>query len=722
MDDSNQNDGRDGLAKYLLGTLLARWVAQRLKVEPNWRRHFAAFTNHPEFDTKGTWNLPDNAKKGCSDTFPDLTAQKCNSAFALLARSVFSGNRVNFSLVADELSHMDGAIGAVHESGDAERAERQNLELPAETDGGDGLGLPEVPPELPDSNGPAPLTEPSSVTAGMQSLMDRQSEACDEVGELGKAALSGAIYGEGAVEEFAMHLEEHEFVQTPDGGWDVQETQSDMLGSRFASIWNIWRDREATKRTDGDGYAIFDPCSPFDFARLLEDPLADATAVRDVLEQHREKADGSEAATVAPPTVTGRSPPAQVALLASGRPIKRYRFHARVPRSIYVKYLNELAARDGGEPVPESPDNADAFEPVELAVVVADGRVVRCVESEPESRLLHVFEWERTPDMPWAIGVAARVEPQQKSLMKAVRAMEDMILKAAKLILAGKRQNLESDLEKALENEEFIQLTDDVTDVGKAIQQFKIDAPVAALQAWIGFVIDLADLTSLIPRISQGQSDGTSAVTLGEIQRRLEQSGLWMLRVAGNFDAMIEEVLRSRFEFNMANPEIPNSLKGNFKLRVEGSQTFRDRYLMAENIKQALMMALNNPQLSAMSKIEPGWRQTLSAMGIDPDLWVKSRTEMMQDAAAMQQTQGGLEGEASAVQQAQINRLMSEARKADADTNLKNVTAAAKQAETVRKNAEAVHKLTTPNAKGQTPNAGQQQASPAPAVATAEAG
>jgi hypothetical protein len=653
------------LCGHIKDVLFVRWKKQRKDLEDKWNRNRAAFVRDVDYDPQGCWKRDEKAGKWSSDTFHSITKQKCVSASAIVADMLLKGGQVNFTLIPDEL---DG--------------EREGM-------GGEAAVDKEI----------------ANVVSEEEQRINRQLELCKGDRELEKCIIAGSIYGRAYTKRYVRIHDEESFSETEPGSgvWELNAHNETNPAFEYKSCWNIFHDLESTdpRLRDCDGLIERDYISLQTLRGLAKKPFYLPKTIKQVLDRMAGIAPGRSDSD-------GSDDPALRDLAERSNSIQRLEFWGQVPRYKAIAFEDELeVARVPVERDPEDQSlrrQADESDLIEVHVVIADDKIIRYVRCDPKSRPYDMCDWESSIATLGGISVADNVEAEQKVLNGAVRNLEDNSKRSAALILAGKRSMLtySDSIDNPTKYGNFIDIDEDAKSVTDAIQQFKVEDMSGPLLTVIKLFLEFADLSSMIPRIEQGEGE-PGPQTAFELRERLEKAGKYLGRVIMSYDTMVENIVEAFYRTNMLNPEIRTG-KGRYRVKALGFYSFENRYMRVQRLTQILTMLLQNPDLKAISKIRYLWEEVIKASDLDPKMIVKNSSELM--AEAEQQAQA-LESQRAALgeqpneagladlqaREAEIMRLQAEVDEKSASADLKRAQADEKRTQTTIAKARAVQQI-----------------------------
>jgi hypothetical protein len=224
----------------------------------------------------------------------------------------------------------------------------------------------------------------------------------------------------------------------------------------------------------------------------------------------------------------------------------------------------------------------------------------------------HAIPWQPRSGSWAGVGVAEQVWVPQEMVNGATRAMVDNAGKSSGTIMAIDRQLLEPvDNNWTMRRDKmFYTKSDSINDdVRKAITTFEIPNRTPQLMTIIEYAFRLAEESSSIPLITQGQSGKTAPETYGAAQLQNNNANQLLRNIAVNFDDYITEpVVEELHEWLLLDPDVPMEEKDDFQIHAHGSSALVERAIQVQFIQSLAPMVLN------------------PAFGIDPKLWT---TEML---------------------------------------------------------------------------------------------
>lgn len=242
-------------------------------------------------------------------------------------------------------------------------------------------------------------------------------------------------------------------------------------------------------------------------------------------------------------------------------------------------------------------------------VTMVDDVVIRAVISPSKTGKFpyHLMPWQRRNGFWAGVGVGEQVETPQRMLNSATRAMLNNAGKSAgSIIVMDKGCITAADGNNTLSPDKIFYKEADATndDVAKAFQLFEIPNRTPQLMVIIEYAFKLAEESSSIPLITQGQSGTTTPDTLGGLQLQDNNANQLLRNVGYTFDDTITEpIVTESYEWLMLDPTVPAEEKGDFKIDAHGSTALVEKAIQDQSIAMMGSM-VENP-----------------AFGINPKKW-----------------------------------------------------------------------------------------------------
>lgn len=221
----------------------------------------------------------------------------------------------------------------------------------------------------------------------------------------------------------------------------------------------------------------------------------------------------------------------------------------------------------------------------------------------------HAFPWRRRAGSWTGVGVGEQLCNAQRIINSGTRAMLNNAGKSAGSQIVMDRGSITpQDNNWTLTPDKLWDLNPDssIDDVRKAFVMFEIPDRQQPLMRIIEYGFKLAEESTSIPLITQGQSGPTSPTTLGATQLQDNNANQLLRTIGYAYDEYITEpVVRQSYEMLLLDPEVPEEEKGDFEINAHGSVALVERSIQAQEIMQMGNMVMN------------------PAFGIDPKRYAK---------------------------------------------------------------------------------------------------
>lgn len=257
------------------------------------------------------------------------------------------------------------------------------------------------------------------------------------------------------------------------------------------------------------------------------------------------------------------------------------------------------------------PSDGAATDDVYAIVTMINDTVVKATINPLDSGEFpyHSVPWQRR-DGHWAgMGVAEQMKAPQRITNASLRAMLNNAGKSA-----GSQIVLEQDAIVPADGSWAI-VPDKIwlkktgsagNDVRQAFQMFEIPNVTDQMMKIIELGERLAEESTSIPLITQGQSGATTPDTFGAAQLQNNNANQLLRGIGYSFDDYITEpVVRQTYEWLLLDPDVPDAEKGEFTINAHGSIALVERAIQDQTIAQM------------------GGLVTNPAFGINPKKWAK---------------------------------------------------------------------------------------------------
>lgn len=273
-------------------------------------------------------------------------------------------------------------------------------------------------------------------------------------------------------------------------------------------------------------------------------------------------------------------------------------FHGTIARAD-LELMNPDAA------VGLSEDQSDVYAVVTL---INDTAVYASVNMLDSGRFPYrAIPWLERDDYWAGIGVAEQMIVAQKIMTAAVRAMLNNAGAGTQLVVNRSLVD-PADEQWLIYAQKLWWAKEGTEDVNKAFAAFTVPNDTAQMLKIIEFAFRLAEESTSIPLVTQGQSGATTPDTFGATQLQNNNANQLLRRIANNIDDYgTEPLVRDLYEWLLLDPDVPDDEKGDFQIDAHGSAALAERAIQDQTIQSMSEL---------VSKAAP-------IFGVDPKLWMK---------------------------------------------------------------------------------------------------
>jgi len=268
-------------------------------------------------------------------------------------------------------------------------------------------------------------------------------------------------------------------------------------------------------------------------------------------------------------------------------------YHTGWLTQIEVKALNQymrLPQDKQSQQLPETPEK------VSCVVTLVNDVIIHCaINGLEQSGDLPYRTVAWTPrEGSWdGVGVAEQVFYPQDLINAASNAMvnnagvscgSQIIMQRGVVEPAGKNKN-----DYTIHGDKLWWMSPDaaIDDVRKVFAVFQIPNVTPQMLSIIMHAYRVAENSSNIPLISQGQSGPTTPETFGGQQLQNNNANQLLRAVGGTVDTDVTEPLvENLYEWGMLDPSVPNEAKGDFQTSANGSSALVEQYIQDQFILQ----------------------------------------------------------------------------------------------------------------------------------------
>lgn len=230
---------------------------------------------------------------------------------------------------------------------------------------------------------------------------------------------------------------------------------------------------------------------------------------------------------------------------------------------------------------------------VPVVVTIINEHIVRITTNPLETGEFpfDIFVWEPVEGQPWGRGIPRKMQPAQKMLNGATRAMlENAGLSAGPQVVIDKERIEPANNRYEITGRKlwYWKPGTEVKDVRFAFQVVQINSAQQELQGIIQFSLDMADQLTNLPMLMQGDM-GAAPDTVGGMAM-LEGNAVSPLKVIAKTydDRLVVPHMSRYYAWGMQDPRVPDDAKGDMQIRARGASALILRDLYASILPQLL--------------------------------------------------------------------------------------------------------------------------------------
>ena len=234
-----------------------------------------------------------------------------------------------------------------------------------------------------------------------------------------------------------------------------------------------------------------------------------------------------------------------------------------------------------------------------VTATLINERVVRVVLNPLDTGRMpyRVFPWRRRSGHWAGVGIAEQCSPAQVMCNGATRAMLTNAGQSAGVQLIIDRTSIVPVDGKWIitPNKVWVKKSDaTIDDMAKAFTAVEIPDRQQSLMNIIEYSFRIAEESTNIPLISQGQSGPSQPDTYGAAALQNNNANQLLRSIATTCDDCITEpLIRDYYEWLLLDPDVPNEEKGDFNINAHGSSALVERAIQDQVIQQLVEPSLN---------------------------------------------------------------------------------------------------------------------------------
>jgi hypothetical protein len=234
-----------------------------------------------------------------------------------------------------------------------------------------------------------------------------------------------------------------------------------------------------------------------------------------------------------------------------------------------------------------------------VTATLINERVVRVVLNPLDTGRMpyRVFPWRRRSGHWTGVGIGEQCSPAQVMCNGATRAMLTNAGQSAGVQLIIDRTSIVPVDGKWIitPNKVWVKKSDaTIDDMTKAFTAVEIPDRQQSLMNIIEYSFRIAEESTNIPLISQGQSGPSQPDTYGAAALQNNNANQLLRSIATTCDDCITEpLIRDYYEWLLLDPDVPNEEKGDFNINAHGSSALVERAIQDQVIQQLVEPSLN---------------------------------------------------------------------------------------------------------------------------------
>jgi hypothetical protein len=286
-------------------------------------------------------------------------------------------------------------------------------------------------------------------------------------------------------------------------------------------------------------------------------------------------------------------------------------------------------------------DDSVADKEVDVIVSFIGGNVIKADMNpmETNERPYSVFTYETDDTSIFGYGVPFLVENEQRIINAAWRMVIDNAgLSTGPQVIVNRELVTPSDGSWQLKPRKIWWANSPEVDVRSAFGLFDIPSHQAELTAIYNMAKQMMDDVTNLPLLAQGEMGGAPDTATG-MSMLLNSSNVVLRRIVKGFDDdLTTPVIQRFYNWNMQNSD-DEEVKGDFNISARGSSALLVKETQNKALMQLLSLALQDPELRQITKIQQLFRKVAQTQHIFPDdiIMNDEEIESLQSQQAEQQ-------------------------------------------------------------------------------------
>ncbi len=211
----------------------------------------------------------------------------------------------------------------------------------------------------------------------------------------------------------------------------------------------------------------------------------------------------------------------------------------------------------------------------------------------------HAMPWQRRTGSWAGKGIAEQMDTPQRVANASLRSLLDNAgVSAGGQIIIDLTKVTPADGIMAMSPHKiwYVNGDDAAVDVREAMQMFEIPNHTTELMAIFDKAMMMAEESTSIPLITQGQSGPTTPETYGGMQLQNTNAQQLLRSIGYTFDdAITVPETDQYYEWAMLDPEVPNDEKGDWTIDARGSSALIEQALQDQTVAQLLPLSVQSP-------------------------------------------------------------------------------------------------------------------------------
>jgi len=369
--------------------------------------------------------------------------------------------------------------------------------------------------------------------------------------------------------------------KSKDGGYDLQVRMDIKPAVRWVDPWNIFPDPACGENiADGDYVFERDFLSERQVRDLKKEPGYIAAQIDAVLQ-------------AGPGSITqDTNKPGATSSHQRRHQYEAWHFTGTIGRDDMACICQAAGKPLTGKAVPY--DKRDVF----AIVTMINDHVVKAAFNPLDSGRFpyHSVPWARRTGQWAGIGVAEQISTAQRMINAATRAMLNNAGVSAGPQIVVNREAIEpgNGRWELRPNKIWYHNGEGQLTVEEAFGMFQVGSATAELMQLNQYALRLAEESTNIPLVTQGQSGPTQPDTLGGMQLQNNNANQLLRTIGYAFDDFITEpVVHEFYEWLLLDPDVPADEKGDFDIFARGSAALVERAIQDQTLAQMGAMVLN---------------------------------------------------------------------------------------------------------------------------------